>query len=116
MTAGTSDESLTYEVCRVCWYPVTPLPSVLREAGAEDPEEKIVLASVGDGVAAPPGVTYIQHSHWSSSYNTALSLVQSSRVVKYFHALKGPIIGALSDATPAVLCHKEPARRKNTPY
>ena len=38
------------------------------------------------------------------------------RVLKYFPALKGPIIGALSDATPAVLCHKEPARRKNTPY
>ena len=41
-------------------------------------------------------------------------------MVKYFHALKGPIIGALSDATPAVLCHKEPARagaleRKITP-
>ena len=60
--------------------------------------------------------TYIQPSHWSSSYNTALSLVESFRVVKYFHALKGPIIGALSVATPAVLCHKEPARRKNTPY
>ena len=36
----------------------------------------------------------------------AFSLVES---------LKGPIIGALSDATPALLCHKEPARRKNTP-
>ena len=36
--------------------------------------------------------------------------------MKYFHALKGPIIGALSVATPAILCHKEPARRKNTPY
>ena len=59
---------------------------------------------------------YIQHSHWSSFYIAALSLVESSRVLKYFHALKGPIIGALSDATPAVLCHKEPARRKNTPY
>ena len=57
--------------------------------------------------------TYIQPSHWSSSYLAALSLVQSFRVLKYFHALKGPIIGALSDATPAVLCHKEPARRKN---
>ena len=64
----------------------------------------------------PDTGTYIQHSHWSSSYITALSLVESSRVVKYFHALKGPTIGALSDATPAILCHKEPARRKNTPY
>ena len=48
------------------------------------------------------GRTYIQHSHWSSSYIAALSLVESFRVVKYFHALKGPIIGVLSDATPAV--------------
>ena len=32
-------------------------------------------------------------------------------MLKYFHALKGPIKGALSDATPALLCHKEPARR-----
>ena len=32
----------------------------------------------------------IQHSHWSSSYNAALSLVESCRVLKYFHALKGP--------------------------
>ena len=31
----------------------------------------------------------IQHSHWSSSYITPLSLVQSSRVLKYFHPLKG---------------------------
>ena len=59
--------------------------------------------------------TYIQHYHWSSSCIAALSLVESCWVLKYFHALKGPIIGALSDATPAVLCHKEPARRKNTP-
>ena len=52
----TSDESLTNEVCRVCWYPVTPFPGVLRVAGAEDAEEKIVVASVGGGVTAPPGV------------------------------------------------------------
>ena len=62
------------------------------------------------------GVTYFQHSHWPSYYITALSLVESFRMVKYFHALKGPIIGALSDATSAILCHKEPARRKNEPY
>ena len=31
----------------------------------------------------------IQHSHWSSSYIAALSLVESSRVLKYLHALKG---------------------------
>ena len=53
--------------------------------------------------------TYFQHSHWSTSSITTLSLVESFRVLKYFHALKGPIIGALGDATPAVLCHKEPA-------
>ena len=52
------------------------------------------------------------------TYIAALSLVESFRVLKYFHALKGPIpiIGALSVATPVVLCHKEPARLKNTPY
>ena len=32
------------------------------------------------------------------------------------HALKGPTIGALSDATPALLCHKEPARASKAPY
>ena len=31
----------------------------------------------------------IQRSHWSSSYIAVLSLVESSRVSKYFHALKG---------------------------
>ena len=36
-------------------------------------------------------------SHWSSSYITALSLVQS-------------------DATPALLCHKEPAQGTKAPY
>ena len=61
-----------------------------------------------------PG-TYIQHSHWSSSYNAALSLVQSFRVLKYFHALKGPIIGAFSVATLEVLCLKEPARASKSP-
>ena len=45
----------------------------------------------------------IQHSHWSSSYITALSLVDSRSVLKYFHAIKGPIIGGLSDASPAIL-------------
>ena len=58
---------------------------------------------------------YIQDSHWSSSYNADLSLVQSCRVFKYFHALKGPIIGGLSDNEPALLCHKEPARRIQSP-
>ena len=32
------------------------------------------------------------------------------------HWSNGPLIGALSVATPAILCHKEPARRKNSPY
>ena len=58
---------------------------------------------------------YIQHLHWSSSYNTALSLVERFRVVKYFHALKGHTIGGLSDARPALLCHKEPAQGTQSP-
>ena len=41
---------------------------------------------------------YIQDSHWLSSYNAALSLVEGCRVLKYFHPLKGPIIGGLSDS------------------
>ena len=41
--------------------------------------------------------------------------ISSILIGRELHALKGPIIGALSDATPALLCHKEPARRKNTP-
>ena len=57
----------------------------------------------------------IELSHWSSSCIAGLSLVESSRVLKYLHALKGPIIGALSVATPAILCHKEPARRIQSP-
>ena len=44
-------------------------------------------------------------SHWSSSYITALSLVESFKVLKYFH----------SDATPALLCHKEPAQGTQSP-
>ena len=44
-------------------------------------------------------------SHWSSFYITALSLVESFRVMKYFH----------SDATPALLCHKEPAQGTQSP-
>ena len=43
--------------------------------------------------------TYIQDSHWSSSYITALSLVESFRVL----------------LAPALLCHKEPARRIQSP-
>ena len=52
----------------------------------------------------------IKHSHWSSSYNTALSLVESCRVLKYFHALKGPNMGAFNVAAPAISCHKQPSR------
>ena len=43
----------------------------------------------------------------------AFSLVEllhyCALIGRELHALKGPIIGALSDATPALLCHKEPA-------
>ena len=42
--------------------------------------------------------------------------ISSILIGREFHALKGPIIGALSDATPAVLCHKEPARASKAPY
>ena len=34
-------------------------------------------------------LTYIQDSHCSSSYITALSLVESFRVLKYFHSVAG---------------------------
>ena len=54
---------------------------------------------IEDFISLDDKVRDIQHSHWSSSYIAALSLVESSRVVKYFHALKGPIIDALSVAT-----------------
>ena len=43
-------------MCGERWYPVTPLPSVLGVAGAEDPEEKVVVAGVGGGATTPPGV------------------------------------------------------------
>ena len=40
------------------------------------------------------------HSHWSRNVEALLSLVESFIVLKYFHG----------DATPALLCHKEPAQ------
>ena len=43
--------------------------------------------------------TYIQDSHWSSSYITALSLVESFIML----------------LAPTLLCHKEPARRIQSP-
>ena len=50
----------------------------------------------------------------------AFSLVEllhyCALIGRELHALKGPIIGALSDATPALLCHKEPARASKAPY
>ena len=52
-------------------------------------------------VIPPEGDKYIQHSHWSRSYNTWLSLVECFRVLKYFHAV----------STPPLLCHKEPFRK-----
>ena len=73
----------------------------------------------------PPACTRdIQPSHWSSSYIAALSLVDSSRVLKYFHA--GRIIGANSDASISNLMpwrtstsHPKPSTRgfwtQNTP-
>ena len=45
------------------------------------------------------------HSHWSSNVESWLLLVESFIVLKYFH----------SDATPALLCHKEPAQGNESP-
>ena len=67
------------------------------------------VADVVVAVVDTPDLQYrvlvrdIQHSH------AVLSLVESCRRLKYFHELKGPIIDSLSDVTPVVLCHKEPA-------
>ena len=50
-------------------------------------EQEPRLRSRGPRGEHPPGGrggTYIQDSHWSSSYITALSLVESFRVLKYF--------------------------------
>ena len=44
-------------------------------------------------------------SHWSSAYITALLLVESFVVMKYFH----------SDASPALLSYEEPAKGKKCP-
>ena len=50
----------------------------------------------------------------------AFSLVEllhcCALIGRELHVLKGPTIGALSDATPALLCHKEPARASKAPY
>ena len=46
-------------------------------------------------------------SHWSSNVQAWLSLVESFNVLKYLHGV----------ATPALLCHKEPAQGlQNTPF
>ena len=45
------------------------------------------------------------HSHWSRNVEAWLSLVESFIVLKYFHGV----------APPALLCHKEPARRIQSP-
>ena len=64
-------------------------------------------------------VERVEPSPWSDVY-PALSLVEllqyCALIGPELHALKGPIIGALSDATPALLCHKEPARASKAPY
>ena len=53
-----------------------------------------------------PERRYIQDSHWSSSYIAGISLVESFRVLKYIHSV----------ATPALLCHKEPAQGTQSPH
>ena len=60
--------------------PVKPAPALRPSSEPTfDPLDFQPVSDQGD----------IQRSHWSSSYITPLSLVQSSRVSKYFHALKG---------------------------
>ena len=45
------------------------------------------------------------HSHWSRIIETFLSLVETFIMMKYFQCV----------TTPALLCHKEPARSKKDP-
>ena len=47
----------------------------------------------------------VEHSHWSRNVQAWLSLVETFKMLKYFHSV----------ATPALLCHKEPARRIQSP-
>ena len=63
--------------------------------GGSGSHRDISYIAISSFLLTPGQGTYIQPSHWSSSYIAALSLVESSRVVKYFHALKGPIVGPL---------------------
>ena len=69
----------------------------------------------------------IQHSHWSSSYIAPLSLVENWRVLKYFHALKAPLVLLRLQPTPLQsyaiknqLGHPKPPTRafrtQNIPY
>ena len=61
---------------------------ILAERQVRDDDEinnNIITVSVGPSVSG----RYIQDSHWSSSYNAALSLVESCRVLKYFHSVAG---------------------------
>ena len=99
---------------QVNWSPPVAPPRLIslwqggsaRPSGVSRPPRCVsTLASV----SWPTG-WYIKHSHWSSSYIAALSLVESCWVLEYFHARKGPIRGTLSVAMPAVLCHKESAQ------
>ena len=62
-----------------------------------------------------PDLTTVLWGSFTREIYPAFSLVETFSVLKYFHARKGHIIGALSVATPAVLCHKEPARRIQSP-
>ena len=50
----TSNECFTNEVGGVGLQPVAPDPGLLGVGGAEEPQQDVVLASVGGGVTAPP--------------------------------------------------------------
>ena len=57
------------------------------------------------------------HSRQRYPAFSLVELLQCCALIgRELQALKGPIIGALSDATPAILCHKEPARASKAPY
>ena len=51
-------------------------------------------------IRSPVPAISLVHSHWSRNVEAWLSLVESFKVSKYFHGV----------ATPALLCHKEPAQ------
>ena len=90
--------------------------SFLLKPPSNSPKQSVKKQS--DNVASPNDDNAKKHP--CLDVYPALSLVEllhcCALIGRELHALKGPIIGALSDATPAVLCHKEPARASKAPY